>query len=218
MPIKTLLFGGAFDPVHTAHRAAAITALNKMCSVSGFEELWFLPCYSDAFGKKEMEAPHHRVAMLELTLEDMGLSYRICTEEIEMANHAGTYAVVRQLIKKYPGREFAYLIGNDQAALIRHWRNSRKLIMTIPFVVMTRSGVHGWHYSYWYRKKPHFYIEKAPMKKPVSSSSIRTDFENQWDMWRTEQHELLSHQVQTYIIKHGLYKGKPEHAKLSSKF
>jgi nicotinate-nucleotide adenylyltransferase len=219
MPIKTMLYGGAFNPVHVAHRAAAIHCLNWMAAKHGYEELWFLPCHSDAFGIKDMEAPHHRVAMLERTLEGIGdVRFRICTEEIDTANNAGTYAVVRRLIKAYPGREFTYLIGSDQAGLIRRWRNSRKLIMTVPFTVVTRTGMQGYRFSYWYRRGPHFFIDKTPMKKPVSSTSIRQDFKGQWDVWETEQHNMLLESVQAYIIEHGLYKGKIQHAKLSSEY
>lgn len=209
MGIKTLLYGGAFDPVHVAHKLAAVNALNYMAAKQGYEELWFLPCYSDAFGEKNMETPEHRVTMLEHIINDIGdIRFRICTEELEMANDAGTYAVIRRLIKAYPGRQFGYLLGNDQAQLIRNWRNSRKLVMTIPFVVMPRAGVHAWHYSYWYRHKPHFYMDKPAIKSPVSSTAIRTDFANQWDAWKHESHPMLTATVQSHIIRHGLYKGE----------
>lgn len=211
MPKRTLIFGGAFDMPHRGHMDSARVALNHMFDHECYEELWFLPCFSDAFGVKKMTDPKHRVAMLEILVNEMSdMRFRICTDEIEMANGAGTYAVVKHMLKTYPGREFSYLIGNDQANLIRNWRNSRLLVLTIPFTVIKRAGVHAWYGSMWYRRSPHFFIDTVPTKKPISSTSIRKDFRDQWDEWKTNKHIHLTHGVQKYIISNGLYKKTEE--------
>jgi nicotinate-nucleotide adenylyltransferase len=206
MKKKTLLFGGAFDPPHKSHIRTAITAIEHK-KFEGNAELWFLPCYSDAFGQKNLSAPEHRVVMLGHVLEYLGRNdFKICTTEIEMANSAGTYAIVTELRRRHPDREFYYVIGSDQAVRIREWRNSRDLLKTIPFVIIKRSLSYGtcdWCFSY-----PHTWVENSvkmffmPIGKTFQSSTIRQNFHANWGVFD----EGLLSETNRYIIKHELYK------------
>jgi Nicotinic acid mononucleotide adenylyltransferase len=212
MKKKTLLFGGAFDPPHKSHIRTALTAIGHK-KFNGDTELWFLPCYSDAFGQKKLSAPKHRIAMLGYVLDYLGRNdLKICTTEIEMANFAGTYAIVTELRRRHPDREFYYVIGSDQAARIREWRNSRDLLKTIPFVIVKRPAVTG---SYeWCFSRPHIWIETSiklflmPAGNIFRSSEIRESFHSKWKMLNEEVplDEGLLYETNQYIIKNKLYK------------
>lgn len=211
MGIKTLLYGGAFDMPHIGHAAVALNTLYHMKSRYGFEELWFLPCYSDAFGQKNIVAGYHRLAMLNHLIEYFGSPlFKVCTDELEMANNTGTYAAICHMIKTYQGdREFAYLIGTDQANQIFKWRNWQELIETIPFVVVKRFTTGLELPLTWYQTKPHVFIDTLyGTKNQISSTKIREDFANNWDFWKTENHKFLRPLVQKYILDNGLYKNK----------
>lgn len=205
---KVLLFGGAFDPIHVGHEALANLVLDEMHEKQGFEQLWFLPCYSDAFGNKNMQHWKHRVAMLEHTVVyNANPRFSVCTHEIEMANKAGTYAVVKSIMEKYPGHEFAYVIGLDQAYYIRKWRNSRNLLKTIPFVTVSRTPTLGGYWGIqWYRRPPHSYIDKTPIDAPISSTDIRMDIVDANQTWWGGNYPKLNHAVKKYIIENELYK------------
>lgn len=211
MKIKTLLFGGAFDPPHKSHINTAGTALAHKKFSDGTTELWFMPCYSDAFGQKDLTDPKHRIAMLNSVVNYMGNCTSVCTTEIEMANKAGAYAVVKELIRRYPEREFYYVIGSDQACRIREWRNSRDLLKTIPFVVIKREGInrgsHDWCFS-----DSHIWIDK-PINMFVfgdghahTSSYIRECFHKDWKNQKENKHKGLLVAVHEYIVNHNLYK------------
>ncbi len=204
---KVLLLGGAFDPVHVGHEALAQLALAEMQERQGFEQLWFLPCYSDAFGQKNMVHWKHRVAMLERTIAYHGdIRFHLCLHEIEMANEAGTYAVVKSIMREYPDHEFFYLIGSDQAGSMRSWRSSRNLVKTIPFVIVNRRGLQTkfWGVS-WYRRFPHIYIDRKPTEDPISSTKIRSDIAENGQIWWNGNYPDLNHVVQKYIRDNRLY-------------
>jgi Nicotinic acid mononucleotide adenylyltransferase len=213
MKKKTLLFGGAFDPPHKSHIRTALTAINHK-NFGGDTELWFLPCYSDAFGQKKLTDPKHRVAMLNNVLDYVGHNnFEICTIEIEMANSAGTYAIVMELRRRHPDREFYYVIGSDQAGRIREWRNSRDLLKTIPFVIVKRPLSFGsieWCFS-----KPHTWIENSiklfdmPNGQTFQSTEIRERFRHKWKLYHDgvpSREEGLLYDVNQYVIKNELYK------------
>lgn len=205
--IRTILYGGAFNMPHIGHRSAAGQTLDYMAMADGYEELWFLPCSSNAFGVKKSVSTEHVVKMLELMVNEMrDPRFSVCVDELETMNGAGPYAVVKELIKKYPERKFCYLIGSDQANSIRSWRNSRKLVMTIPFVTIRRIGKPNWYSTCWYYDKQHVYINDPPTKKQVSSSGIQNDINANWDKFKTRGHEHLPHSVFRYIVANELYK------------
>jgi nicotinate-nucleotide adenylyltransferase len=209
---KTLLFGGAFDPPHKGHICTAITAMSYK-EFNGDAELWFLPCYSDAFGQKKLVAPEHRVAMLNHVVDFLGQEeFKVCTIEIEIANFAGTYAIVMELRRRYPDREFYYVIGSDQAGRIRQWRNSRDLLKTIPFVIIKRPLSFGsveWCFS-----KPHIWIENQTtvfsqyQKAGTSyqSSGIRKMFHDNWEACSQKLISGLLYETYLYILANKLYR------------
>jgi nicotinic acid mononucleotide adenylyltransferase len=175
-------------------------------------ELWFLPCYSNAFGQKNLSSPENRVAMLKSVVNYMGERVSICTDEIEMANKAGIYAVVKELIRKYPEREFYYVIGSDQAAHIREWRNSRDLLKIIPFIVVKRFGSVNKVMYDWCFSDSHIWIEK-PINLFVldksgseNSSDIRNSYHNNWKYQSKNKHKGLLVNTHEHITDYNLYK------------
>jgi nicotinate-nucleotide adenylyltransferase len=198
-----LLFGGAFDPPHYGHIAAAKRALQlKM-----HEEVWWLPSASDAFGEKKMSDGEHRFNMLSILLaiaEDPRMF--INRFELNFPETIGTYATVIKMKEAYPQHEFSYLIGTDQAERIREWRNSRELTRIIPFVVIRRNGEFpSYDKINWATIKPHNLTLAPTGDFNISSTKIR-------DMIRSGQPpedilQLIPEQIYQYILKNKLYKG-----------
>jgi nicotinate-nucleotide adenylyltransferase len=205
MSKNIILFGGSFDPPHIGHLSTAAVALER----TGSDGLWFIPCYSDAFGQKNLSDVHHRVVMTDLMLKDFPTSkFHVCEREVEMANQAGTYAVIRDLMRTYPNYNFKYLIGLDQAQRIREWRNSRDLLRTIPFIVIKRVGLPDKTTLSWYYDKPHTYIDVTVNKNKMSSSNIRFDFMKYRHKYLKVCHPNLTESVNSYIIENDLYQIK----------
>ena len=53
--IKTGLFGGSFNPIHTGHLALA----NYLCEYGGLEEVWFLVTPQNPFKQNETLLDDH---------------------------------------------------------------------------------------------------------------------------------------------------------------
>lgn len=216
MSKTVILYGGAFDPPHYAHLWAAQKALLRKIHYRSADELWFLPCYSDAFGEKKLSPAEDRVNMLDIMVRNNPkYSFRVCTDEIEMRNHAGTYAVVKEMYRRYPGYEFVYLIGLDQARDISKWRNSRKLRKIIRFMVVKRYGVYPFGPAGWIRKDPHIFIDNdlTETKEDISSSRLRAAVRECHTSGKYLGDKFLSWldaDVEEYIRRNSLYEPKKE--------
>ena len=73
------ILGGAFDPPHLGHSMIVSIALSKLnCG-----DLWILPCYESAFGKK-MNTFEHRYEMCKkaFNIFDSGVVYVSKLEEV----------------------------------------------------------------------------------------------------------------------------------------
>ena len=202
---KILIYGGAFDPPHYGHLAVAQTALEVM-SPKGFNHLWFMPCASDTFGMKALAGGSHRVSMLEMiALAESRAS--ISTFELDMNNQAGTYALMKALMQTYPGTDFAYVIGQDQARQIKKWRNSRALRKLVPFVTIRRLSEPPFRWAVrWAENAPHVFVKDSPMEKNMASSEIRRAISAGHTKYM--RNTVTSPAVMSYIHSNNLYKSE----------
>ena len=148
--------------------------------------------------------------MLDIVVHEIIRHPAICVSKyaVEQCNNAGPYAVVRSLIRNYPGVSFTYVIGSDHAQEIRQWRKSRDLVKTIPFIVVNRAGV--WNHSgiYWHKDKPHIYIKKTLTSDRVSSFQVRGDLGDGFkrESFSSKLHPMLHPRIQQYIYDNNLYR------------
>jgi len=130
--MKIGLFGGSFDPAHEGHAHVAETALKRL----GLDRVWWLVApqnplkpTSSPFAQRMLSAcTHARGARMIVTdLErQLGCSY--------------TYQTLRALKRHYPGVSFVLIIGADNLATFRKWRNWREVARAVPVVVVSRPG------------------------------------------------------------------------------
>jgi len=112
--------------------------------------------------------------------------------------------VVKSLIETYPDRKFYYLIGSDQAKQIRRWRNSRKLLRTINFIVSKRKGF--FHVPWSNSSGDHITVERFKEDRPgAASSRIRVNFATDRESLLHNRHASLLSAVHDYIIENNLY-------------
>lgn len=225
---NVIVYGGAFDPFHYGHMQTAMAARNKLLEFEHeLYEVWFTPSYYDTFGEKELtNNAAHRLEMLKLALKyDYGHidNTLICTLELDNKNKMGTYELMTQLQKQYPGYNFKFLMGADSANSIKRWRNSRKLRREFSMVVVSRTvdisiswndrkirqtlrPTNGWITN----SKRHIGIFDTATKTAVSSTSIRDAVKHSdWP----NLHRMVSPSVLEYIQAHGLYKGEQDELK-----
>jgi nicotinate-nucleotide adenylyltransferase len=130
--MKVGLFGGSFDPAHDGHAHVAETALKRL----GLDRVWWLVSPQNPLKPKSSpfdrrvqsaRAQAHGPKMVVTDLEQrLGCSF--------------TYETLRELKRLYPGVSFFLIMGADNLANFRKWRNWREVAEAVPVVVVSRPG------------------------------------------------------------------------------
>jgi len=126
------LFGGTFDPAHAGHAHVAETALKRM----QLDRVWWmvtpqnpLKPESSPFAKRyksAQKAAHGR---------------KMVVTDIEKRLECGyTYETLRELKRLYPGVDFFLVMGADNLANFRKWKNWREVADAVPVVIVSRPG------------------------------------------------------------------------------
>ncbi len=126
------LFGGSFDPAHEGHAHVAETALKRL----DLDRVWWLVSpqnplkpKSSAFSRRMASARRHaRGAKM------------VVTDIERRLDCAYTYQTLRALKRLYPGVGFFLVMGADNLANFRKWRNWREVAGSVPVVIVSRPG------------------------------------------------------------------------------
>lgn len=217
-----IIFGGAFDPVHTGHIITAIAARNFLTQQDHKEyEIWVTPSYFDTLGEKQLTSGEHRTNMLKLAFKNEYSAIPdtlICTLELESSNRMGTYELMKELERQYPKYNFRFLMGADTGEKIRQWRNSRKFVKEMKTIIVPRRVEERarWGsqpllkrtvtpFQEWTNcgtSNQHLKMPVAVLPEAISSTHIRKLVaENNW----LEANKYLPGSVLEYIKDNGLY-------------
>jgi nicotinate-nucleotide adenylyltransferase len=160
--LKVAIFGGTFDPIHTAHLTVAREAADEF----HLDRVLFVPAANPPH-KAETTTPYdHRYAMVELACAaDPRFVASRLEEGLEKSYSFHTIQKVRATLN--PGDSLFFLIGADAFAEIGTWYRSTEVIELVEFVVVTRPG-------HEYRVPPRARVRRLEtLALPVSSSEIR---------------------------------------------
>ncbi|MBA2462129.1 MAG: nicotinate-nicotinamide nucleotide adenylyltransferase [Actinobacteria bacterium] len=120
----TGIFGGRFDPPHVGHVALARAAIERF----GIDRL-HVTVVADA-GHKGSEAPaEHRLAMARLAFADLD-------SVVELEEHPFTVDALEAARYEDP----IFLIGADQLAALRTWKEPDRVLELARLGVATRPG------------------------------------------------------------------------------
>ena len=134
---RTGLFGGSFNPAHRGHRRISLAAAEAL----GLDELWWLVSPGNPlkdgkgmaplcarFASARAQARHARIRVTAIERE-LGSAYTIDT--------------LRALVRRYPGRRFVWIMGEDNLVQLHRWRDWRGIARSVAIAVVTRPGYHG---------------------------------------------------------------------------
>ena len=132
------LYGGTFDPIHNGHLHVA----RQLLSSGRLTKILLIPS-----GEPQLKTPPRasgaaRLEMCRLALADLKKNSPLSIEvsEIEVNRNGPSYAIdtVQELMREYPGKEFAWIIGSDAYRKIDQWHESKKLQELISFIIIER--------------------------------------------------------------------------------
>ncbi len=124
--------GGSFNPAHDGHRHISLEALKRL----GLDEVWWLVApqnplkpeagmavLSQRLKQAAATAHHPRIRVLDLETP-LGTRY--------------TADTITALQARYPRTTFVWLMGADNLAQIRHWKNWRSIFKSVAIAVFAR--------------------------------------------------------------------------------
>lgn len=136
---QILLFGGTFDPIHSAHVQLAETMLRH----TGADEVWFMITPQNPWkANQQLTADEHRLAMARLALQNHdGLV--ACDYEFHLDKPTYTYQTLRHLRHDYPDCSFSLLIGGDNWDKFEQWAEYQEILDNHKVVVYPRTAIAG---------------------------------------------------------------------------
>jgi len=130
--MKIGLFGGSFDPAHEGHAHVAETALKRL----DLDKVWWLVSPQNPL-KAQSSAIDKRLA----SARDQARAPQMVVTDLESRLGCRyTYQTLRALKRLYPGISFFLVMGADNLATFRRWRNWREVAKAVPVVVVSRPG------------------------------------------------------------------------------
>ncbi|MEB3416294.1 nicotinate-nucleotide adenylyltransferase [Alteriqipengyuania sp. WL0013] len=143
MPVKcasgqwTGLLGGSFNPAHGGHRRITRFAMSAL----DLDEAWWLVSPGNPLKPKAGMAPlNARVASAKR--QARWAPIRVTAIERQLGSPY-TVDTLRTLVRRYPKRQFVWLMGSDNLAQFHRWRDWRGIARTMPIAVIARPGYDG---------------------------------------------------------------------------
>jgi nicotinate-nucleotide adenylyltransferase len=188
--LKLAIFGGTFDPIHSAHLMVAREAIEHF----GLDKVLLVPAANPPHKSGHLFAGYgHRYRMVELAAAgDVRLQPSRLEEGAARSYSCHTIARVRAALA--PGDTLFFLIGADAFAEIGSWYRSADVLAMVEFLVVTRPG-------HEYVAPPGARVHRlSTLALPVSSSEIRRQ------LAQGESPAEVPAAVLDYIRSHGLYR------------
>ena len=138
MPIERIgLFGGTFDPPHLGHLILAGEACEQIALT---HLLWVLTPEPPHKQNQTVTAVEHRLAMLQLAIED-DPRFELSRIELERPGPHYTLDTVKIMKKLHPSAEIVLLIGGDSLHDLPTWHRPADLMAACDTIgVLRRPG------------------------------------------------------------------------------
>jgi len=183
--MKTAIFGGTFNPIHSAHLTMARLAADRLA----LDRVLFIPAGRPPH--KEAATPYEdRYRMVELAC---AAEPRFVASRLEAGNEKSYSINTIERVKAEESGTLYFIIGSDAFADIQTWYRWQDVVAAVEFVVVTRPG-------HKIEPPPGATVHRLDdVALPVSSSEIRRE------LARGDTPRELPGPVAEYIRVHGLY-------------
>lgn len=135
MPSRRIgLLGGSFNPAHGGHRRISLFALRALA----LDEVWWLVSPGNPLKPAAGMAPLP-ARMRSALVQAKRAPIRVTAIERDLGTRY-TIDTLRALRRRYPKRDFVWLMGSDNLAQFHLWRDWRDIARTMPIAVIARPG------------------------------------------------------------------------------
>ncbi len=134
--MKTGLFFGSFNPIHTGHLVIAQTMLES----TDMENIWFIVSPQNPFKKRgNLAHEEDRYNMVQAATYD-NYKFRVSDIEFTMPRPSYTVDTLAYLGEKHPDHEFSLIIGEDNLKSFHKWKNADFILDNYRLYVYPRPG------------------------------------------------------------------------------
>ena len=134
--MKLGVFGGTFDPVHHGHLIVAEYVRERV----GLDRVLFIPTMiSPHKVDAAVTSPADRLAMLREAVKSNPF-FQVSDMEIERGGVSYTVDTLRMMGEENSADEFYLLIGADNLAEFRSWKDPGEIVKRAKIIVMNRPG------------------------------------------------------------------------------
>ena len=134
--IKTVIFGGSFDPIHVGHLSLASAVVGSGLA----SEVWFM--VSPQNPHKELQKltdENVRLEMVRLAI-DGNEHFKACDFEFNLPRPSYTINTLMALEESFPDREFMLLVGADNWEKFDRWYRHDEILERYRIIVYPRDN------------------------------------------------------------------------------
>ena len=188
------LFFGTFNPIHVGHLAIA----NHLAEHSDLDRVWLVVTPQSPFKKKQSLLDNYkRLEMVYLATKDYD-KLRPTNIEFNLPQPNYTINTLVHLHEKYPEKEFALIMGEDNLKGFHKWKNYQDILDHHHIYVYPRISKHQADERF--KAHPKIHHIKAPIME-ISSTFIRQEINAGRNI-----KPLLPNDVWKYIDEMNFYK------------
>lgn len=131
------LLGGSFNPAHGGHRRISLFARDAL----GLDAVWWLVSPGNPLKLSDGMAPlGARLASARAQARRAPIIPTALETQLGTRYTADTLKALR---RRYPKRQFVWLMGSDNLAQFHRWKDWRTIARTMPIAVIARPGYNG---------------------------------------------------------------------------
>lgn len=132
---RTLIFGGAFNPVHIGHLRAAI----EVSEILGFDRVEWVPSYAPLHKADQPLLPFElRVALLRAALGDRN-DFHVDEIERDLPTPSVTVQTLEAMAQSAPAVERHFMLGDREFLRLHKWRAGSRVVELAHIVVVYRT-------------------------------------------------------------------------------
>lgn len=198
--MKVGLYFGTFNPIHVGHLIIA----NYIVDYTDLDEVWFVVSPHNPLKQKSTLLDDvHRLTLVRVAIED-NIKLKASDIEFNLAQPSYTATTLTYLCEKYPKKEFALIMGEDNLRTFHKWRNQDVILENHKVYVYPRALAMGEEVTPTpneYHNHPSIiFCKDAPVMK-ISASFIRKAIKEGKDV-----QYLLTKKVYKYVDEMNFYR------------
>lgn len=198
---KVGLFFGTFNPIHVGHLIIA----NYIVNATELDEVWFVVTPHNPHKEKAgLLKDHHRLVLVQEAILD-NPKFKVSNIEFNLSQPNYTINTLAHLKEKYPKKDFALIMGEDNLRTLHKWKNYEQIIaeygiIIYPRVIQSSEGQFTKEANNLLAQHDNIIRCEAPTLT-ISSSFIRNSIKNNIDV-----KYMLTEPVYNYIDEMNFYK------------